>query len=269
MQFDPMSSDYDHFTEANRKMWNETAEIHAQGYVSTLWERIKAPDYSTFDAVERRIFAQIALTNKAVIQLCCNNGRELISVKKAGAGRCVGVDISDEFITQARQLAHNAEVDVAFVCSNLYALGHEFDGQFDLVYITIGALGWLPNLDEVFGLITRLLKQGGQVFIYEMHPILNMFEPGQGLQIVSSYFRTEPFVEESSPDYYEPTQTVHSVSYWFPHKLSNVIGGCIRHGLNLTHFEEYDHDISEVFASLAALDKKPPLCYSLVAQKRC
>ena len=104
------------FIQANRKMWNETAAIHAQGYVSTLWERIKAPDYSTFDAVERRIFAQIGLADKTVIQLCCNNGRELIAIKKAGAKRCVGIDISDNFIAQGQQLAQHAGVTINELC---------------------------------------------------------------------------------------------------------------------------------------------------------
>jgi hypothetical protein len=107
------------FIEANRKMWNETADIHAQVHGSNLLERVKAPDFSTFDEIETRIFAEIGLTDKAVIQLGCNNGRELISVKKAGAGRCVGIDVSDKFIAQAQQLASvgDAEVKVLMASS--------------------------------------------------------------------------------------------------------------------------------------------------------
>jgi len=68
------------YIEANRKMWNETADIHVQGYAAKLFDSIKAPDFSTFDAIEKRIFAHIGLKDKAVIQLGCNNGRELISI---------------------------------------------------------------------------------------------------------------------------------------------------------------------------------------------
>lgn len=56
------------FTEANRNMWNETADIHAQVHGSKLLERVKAPDFSTFDEIETRIFAEIGLKDKAVIQ---------------------------------------------------------------------------------------------------------------------------------------------------------------------------------------------------------
>jgi ubiquinone/menaquinone biosynthesis C-methylase UbiE len=257
----------DDYIEANRKMWNETADLHARGYVTGLAERIAAPEFSTFDEVEKRVFAGIGLKDKAVIQLCCNNGRELISVKKAGAGRCVGIDLSDKFIAQGRKLSRLGGVEVEFIRSSVYDLPSELNSRFDLVYITIGALGWLPDLDSFFAIVSRLLRAGGQVFIYGMHPILNMFEAEKGLVVDSSYFRTEPFEDTEAPDYLDPSQTVRSVSYWFPHKLSDVIGGCLRHGLSLTEFEEYGHDISEVYASFEHFEKKPPLSYSLVARK--
>jgi ubiquinone/menaquinone biosynthesis C-methylase UbiE len=255
------------YIEANRKMWNETAEIHAQGYVTELRERVKAPDFSTFDPVEKRIFAQIDLKDKAVIQLGCNNGRELISVKKAGARRCVGIDISDNFIGQAKELASLGGVEIDFTRSNVYDIPHSLDGQFDLVYVTIGLLGWLPDLDAFLGIVSRLLKSDGQFFLYDMHPILNMFTASKGLAIEASYFQREPFIDEAGPDYMDPSQTVESISYWFPHKLSDVIGGCLKHALSLTHFEEYGHDRSEVYAAFEHFEKKPPLSYSLVARK--
>jgi len=257
----------DEYTEANRRMWNETAGIHARDYDEAFIARLSSAGFSTFDEVERRIFADIGLQGKAVIQLACNNGRELISVKKAGAGRCVGVDISDEFIAQAREMAGLAEAAVEFIRSSVYDLPRELDGQFDIVYITIGVLGWMPDLDAFFGLVRRLLKPDGQLFIYEMHPILNMYDGDHGLVPDASYFRSEPFADQNEPDYLHPEQVVKSVSYWFPHKLSDVIGCCLRHGLTLTHFEEYAHDISARYASFAKLETRPPLSYSLVARK--
>lgn len=257
----------DNYTEANRQMWNATAAIHAQAYVNDLLTRIAAPDFTTFDAVEQRLFAQIGLNGKAVIQLCCNNGRELIAVKKAGAGRCLGVDISDAFIAQGRELAQAGGVEVEFVRSSVYDLPPELNGQFDLAYITIGALGWLPDLDGFFDLVANLLKTHGQLFIYEMHPILNMFDADKGLVVDASYFRREPFVEDEGPDYMDPSQVVKGRAYWFSHTLTDIIGGCLKHDLNLTHFEEYEHDISMVYAAFAHFDQKPPLSYSLIAQK--
>ncbi len=125
-----------------------------------------------------------------------------------------------------------------------------------------------PDFDAFFwDCVTPGQELDGQLFIYEMHPILNMFDATKGLAVEASYFQTEPFVDAESPDYYDPTQVVQAVSYWFPHKLSDVIGGCLKYGLSLTLFEEYGHDISAVYAAFEHFAKKPPLSYSLVARK--
>ena len=255
------------YIQANRAMWNETAEVHAEEYVKDLLRRVAAPDFTTFDAVERAIFEKIGLEGKAVAQLSCNNGRELISCKKAGAGRCVGFDISDAFVAQARQLTEAGGVEVSFVQSDVYDIPAEYAGTFDIVYVTIGALGWLPDLKTYFEIVAGLLKEGGHFFLYEMHPILNMFDAKKGLEVDASYFRTEPFVDEEEADYMDPTKTVSAKSYWFPHTLADVIGGCLRNGLTLTHFEEYAHDISNVYRAFQDFENKPPLSYSLAAQR--
>ena len=257
----------DAYIRANRAMWNETAGVHAEGYVKDLLKRIAAPDFTTFDKVERAIFSELGLAGQAVAQLSCNNGRELISCKKAGAGRCVGFDISDAFVAQARQLGEASGVEVTFVRSDVYTLPPEYDATFDIVYVTVGALGWLPDLERYFEVVAGLLKEGGHFFLYEMHPVLNMFDAKKGLEVDASYFRTEPFVDEEEPDYMDPTKTVSGTSYWFPHTLADVIGGCLRNGLILTHFEEYAHDLSNVYRAFQDFEKKPPLSYSLVARK--
>ena len=164
------------YTEANRAKWNKQADIHARVTLEGLLERVSAPDFSTFDEVERAVFERIRLEGKAVAQPSCNNGRELISVKKAGAGRCVGFDISEKFTEQGERLAQAGGVDIEFVRTSVYDIPHEYDAQFDLVYVTIGALGWLPDMAAYFKVIARLLKPGGDLFLYEMHPILDMFE---------------------------------------------------------------------------------------------
>lgn len=258
----------DDYIKANRAMWNETADVHAAGYVQDLLKRVAAPDFTTFDKYEKAIFADIGLMGKNVAQLSCNNGRELISCKKAGAGRCVGFDISEKFIAQARELAEAGGVELEFVCSSVYDISPEYDEAFDIVYVTIGALGWLPDLDAYFNVVLRLLRPGGHLYLYEMHPILDMFDADTGLEVKHSYFRTEPYEDEAEPDYMNPNKIVQAKSYWFHHKLSDVIGGCLKNGLSLTHFEEYAHDQSEVYRAFQDFEKRPPLSYALVAVKQ-
>ncbi len=263
------------FTEANRAAWNETAPIHATQNLKELLEHFRTPGYSCLHKpLEVERLQNLKLEGKAVAQLCCNNGRELISVKNLfNAGRCVGFDISDEFIDQARALNAAANQDVEFVRVNVLEIPELYTAQFDLVYITIGALGWLPDLQVFLSTIARLLKPGGNVLIYEMHPILDMFDAERSteqnpLELKHSYFKTSPYVETGGLDYYSGTNYESKTMYWFHYKLSDLIGGLIREGLQITAFDEFDYDISAVFGHFDALEIKPPMSYILEAQKR-
>jgi ubiquinone/menaquinone biosynthesis C-methylase UbiE len=179
----------------------------------------------------------------------------------------VGVDISDKFIEQGKLLARAGNVELELVRTSVYNLSNDFDNSFDLVYVTIGALGWLQDMDAYFKIVNRLLKPGGQLFIYEMHPMLDMFDAETGLEIKHSYFKTEPYVVDEYPDYFDPNTIVVAPSYWFHHTLSDILGGCLNNGLSLTHFAEYDHSLSPDRKNLETSEIKPALSYSLVAQK--
>ena len=215
------------YTEANRRAWNETAELHGESQLPRLLESFRDPAFSTLDAIEQEVLGEIGLSGKRVAQLSCNNGRELLSVLRAGAASGVGFDISDVYIAQGRQLAAAAGLGarVTFVRSDVYHIPSDYDGSFDLVYVTVGAIGWLPDLDRYFGIAAHLLAPGGWLFLYEMHPMLDMFDPETGLEVKNSYFRKEPYRSSGDPDYYEPDKIVEATSYWFHHTMGDVIGG--------------------------------------------
>ncbi|MDC1535590.1 class I SAM-dependent methyltransferase [Candidatus Thioglobus sp.] len=257
----------DKYTSTNRKHWNEVASVHQEKYVNNLLKLIADENFTTFDFVEKKLFQQIQLSGKSVAQVNCNNARELISVKRAGASRCVGFDISDEFIKQGETLKQAAGVDIELVCTDIYELGNAFDKQFDLLYITIGVLGWLQDLEAFFRILSRLLKPGGQIFIYEMHPILELFEEDSGGTIRNDYFNKEPYFTENENDYMNPDEVIESPSYWFHHPLSKIFQSLIAEGFKMIHFDEYAHDISGRGEFLAEQEKRPPMCFSLIASR--
>ena len=258
----------DAYIQANRAMWNQTAEVYEAEGFDALLAAVRQADFTTFDVVERRVFSSLNLAGKDVIQLGCNNGRELISVKKAGAARCMGVDVSENMLKQAQQLAEASAQEVTFIHGSLYDLDDAHNNSFDLVYVTIGVLGWLPDLPDFFKVVKKLLRPGGDFFLYDQHPILGIFDPAQTLVVDSSYFRQDPFIEEVLPDYMDPSQTGRATSYWFQHTLSSIIGLCLTSGLELTHFEEHEHDLSGTYSAFQDFEHKPPLSFSLVARKR-
>jgi ubiquinone/menaquinone biosynthesis C-methylase UbiE len=255
-------------TAANRASWNEAASIHAQTIFEKLAHSFQTPHYSCLDRVVGRLLQTAGLNEgKAVAHLCCNNGRELLSIKNMGAGHCVGFDISDEFIGQANHLKRMGNIDCKFVRTDIYDLPLQYNNQFDIVFVSVGTLGWMPDLEDFFAVATRLLREGGQLLIYEMHPILDMFEPDDFSDTPTlrhSYFRHDPYIEQISPVYAE--YDVHAY-YWFHHKLSDIFTALLQQNMTIAAFEEYGHDVSAVFSHFQDLYVKPPLAYTLMARK--
>ena len=261
------TSDY---TNANRRAWDQTAPIHAESQLAALLEAFSQPGYSCLDATVTGLLYKLDVSGKRVAQLCCNNGRELISIVNLGAATGTGFDISTVFIDQARQIAARAHSPCAFEATDVYAIAPDHAGHYDLVYISVGALGWLPDLPAFLKVVTTLLLPGGALLIYEMHPLLDMFDGEDTTDpppLRHSYFRTEPYVEDDGLDYYTNQVYDATPTYWFHHTLGDLLQGCIDQGLQIEHFAEYGHDVSSVFAHFAALRIKPPLCYTLVARQ--
>jgi SAM-dependent methyltransferase len=141
---------------ANREAWNVSADHHRH---APEWELLKArindPAFSCLDQIATDVLSKIGVMGRAVAHVCCNNGAELISIKKLGAGECVGFDISAAFLAQARELAALAATDVGFVESDAADLPAAYHHRFNVVVITIGTLGWFPTLDRFFASVKK------------------------------------------------------------------------------------------------------------------
>lgn len=260
------------YIQANQNMWQHTAQIYRRDSFEAYLEKFRQPDFTVFDAQEQALFEQLerehhfTISQKDIIQLGCNNGREIVSLKKMGAGRCVGIDIVDEFLQQGKELAAVSQQKVEFLNNNVYDIDSSYHHSFDIVYITIGFLGWLPNLPTFFTLVHKLLRPQGHFFLYDMHPILGMYEPKSHI-IDSSYFNRQAIHNEVLPSYMAADSQDSVVSYWFQHTLGDVIGQCLQQSLHLQHFAEYSHDISNTYKAFEKHDFSLPLSYSLLAQK--
>lgn len=257
-------------TDANRAGWEQAAPLHRRQNMEGLLAAFRQPGYSCLDEVETSRLLALGVAGKDVAQLCCNNGRELLSVKNMGAARCVGFDAAAGFVDQARELAAAAAIECQFVRADIYDIDQAHDGGFDLVTVTIGVLGWMPDLDAFFAVAARLLGPGGALFIHEQHPILDMVDPGKAddpVRWASSYFRDEPLVEEDGLDYYGGGTYQSKPLYWFPQKMSDIIMGGIGNGLAVEHFEELPGHISNSWFNLERQGPRIPMSYTLVFRK--
>lgn len=248
--------------------WNEAAPRHAK-VNAALQQQVQAPDFNNLNAGLHRLLQQEAVENKAVLQLCCNNGIDLLSVKNMGAGRCVGIDGAENFVAQAKQLATLAgHPDMQFDCHNIYAIPESLQQQFDIVIVTVGVLNWMPDLPAFMAVCNRALKPGGKLFIEDIHPLLNMYdESDAGPTVQYSYFNREPFEDTSGLDYFTGETYEATANYWFQHTLADILQAALKQPLQLCSFEEVAENIGNYCAELQHAPANPPLGFVASWQK--
>ena len=223
------------------------------------------------EGVELSRLTELGIHGKRVAQFCCNNGVELMSLKNLGASACVGFDISDKAIVAAKERASKFNIDCQFVQANIYDIPNRYFSAFDLVYITIGTLCWMPDLSRFFDVVRKTLKLGGKVFIYERHPFAQLFSTdvkNQGaFRMAGGYFPARPHIGSSGIDYIGMTTYKSSTTYTFSHTLSDIITGIIDSQLSLSHFKEYPHNIPSVCSDIGKQELNIPLSYIIIGEK--
>jgi trans-aconitate methyltransferase len=109
------------------------------------------------------------LEGKSVISLGCGPGEDAYFLKKSGASRVLGVDISHELI----KIAKNRCPDCEFEVMDMEKLS--FDSEFDVAYSSL-ALSYLKDWAMVMNRVFKLLKPGG-VFLFSCeHPVVTAME---------------------------------------------------------------------------------------------
>ena len=142
------------YTNANKEAWNEVIPKHQNARKDKLDKLFSQPGFIIQnDKQLLDIFERIEIKGKDVIHLCCNNGIELLSIKNMGANRCVGIDISELAIDEATNRALKANFECEYICSDVYEIPTKYNNSFDVLHITAGCIGWMPDLELFFNLL--------------------------------------------------------------------------------------------------------------------
>lgn len=137
-----------------------------------------------------------------VLHLMCASGEDTLTLALAGA-TVTGVDISASNIQHAKRKANEAEVEASFIEADVYELPDELrQEQFDVVYTGSGAMCWLPDLDVWATAIVSCLRAGGQLLIYDMHPLRGTLDVEEGRLVATgaSYFGRPGWAESDRRD---------------------------------------------------------------------
>jgi SAM-dependent methyltransferase len=278
--------------EQNRLSWNEATRAHNSHKADQA--RFFREGNSKLGPEEIALFGD--LTGKSVVHLQCNSGQDTLSMKRLGAARVLGVDISDEAIGFARRLSADSGIAASFVRADVYdwladaARGAE---RWDVVFSSFGAIIWLSDLGRWAKGIAAILDPGGRFVTVEFHPIEMMFDPGLRHWMPYSTHGRPTTWEDGVSDYVAECGPLITPSGWaegvqgfvnpqpaheFHWATSEIVSALLDAGLALEHFREYDFcrgfrpfkemkDLGE--RRFAVPDGTPgiPLMYSLVARK--
>ena len=91
---------------------------------------------------------------------------------------------------------------------NKHDAPHELDGSADLVYTGKGALHWVMDIQVWVGVVERLLKPGGRLYVFEGHPLDWVWDVDASIYQLSSktcnYFTKVPVTDRGWPIYAAP-----------------------------------------------------------------
>ncbi|CAN5380142.1 class I SAM-dependent methyltransferase [soil metagenome] len=229
----------EHF-DANRKSWDERVGIHRRdetGFYSVA-KVISGGD--KLNAIEAAEIGDV--TGLRIAHLQCHFGLDSICLARRGAS-VTGLDFSHAAIIEARRLAAETRTDVRFVEGNVYDARALLEGEFDMVYVTWGAINWLPDIDGWAQVAASLLKPGGRLYLAESHPAILCFDWVDGRIGPRFDWRTardNPIAEETPTTYTGAADTLANTRvYFWIHPLSDILNALIGAGLRITRFTEH------------------------------
>ena len=113
--------------------------------------------------------------------------------------------------------------------------------QYDLVYVSFGALCWLPDVDAWAGQVAALLRSGGRLFLHDGHPLAWSLADDD-LRIAHTYFEEpEPYVDDAGYTYTDGVELMQNArNYSWNHSIGEIVTAVAHHGLQVVELSEHD-----------------------------
>ncbi|MCY3588987.1 MAG: class I SAM-dependent methyltransferase [Chloroflexi bacterium] len=270
----------DRYREANRARWDESVAVHAASEFYGV-ERFLAGE-STLLPLDLEEVGDVA--GKSLLHLQCHFGLDTLSWARLGAD-VVGVDFAPSAVETARELAAKAGLDAAFVESELYATPDALAdrlGTFDIVYVNLGAICWLPEIRGWARVCAAFLKPGGTLYLRDVHPTVNSldYDPPNQLLVLKfpSFEHSEPLHWSDGDDYADTeAQLSNHDSYEWNHSLGEIVTAVIDAGCRIDFLHEQEWTVYRALPWMIEVERgvwrlppespQIPLMFSLRATK--
>jgi len=135
----------------------------------------------------RSMLADISFDN--VLEIGCGTGKNTVWLTEK-ASQVTAVDLSEEMLAKARGKIDSPKVN--FIQADITKPWHFIDSSYDLVTFSL-VLEHIQNLSAIFEKAAAALRNGGHVYIGELHPFKQYtgskarFETAAGVQVVTCY----------------------------------------------------------------------------------
>jgi SAM-dependent methyltransferase len=240
---------------ANRANWDERVQVHlgTSGYDLA---PLRA-GHGRLNAIEEAELGSVK--GLRVLHLQCHFGRDTLTLAQRGA-EVVGLDFSAPAVAKARELAAELSLEsrARFVEADLYdaVAAVPEPHAFDLVFVTWGAITWLPDIRRWAEIVAHFLKPGGGLYLAEGHPAALVFDDSRRFAdgkpgYFAPYFQSEPVVTEDPTDYADRTARLKNTrQYNWMHPLGSTVTALLDAGLRLDWLREHDSVTWRMFDTL-------------------
>ena len=221
---------FDRYIKINKKAWNKKTPVHIKSnfYKNDQFIKVK----NSLNAIEINAIGNV--NEKSLLHLQCHFGQDSISLARMGA-KVTGVDFSEIAIREAIKLSKKINIPVKFLKSNVLDLN--LNKEFDIVFSSYGAIGWLPDLNIWAKNIATHLRKDGLFLLTEFHPFFEFIKDSSN----NYFYDPNPLIEIEKGSYTDGGVGLTTETYWWNHSLSDIFYALKSNGLILTHFEEFDY----------------------------
>jgi SAM-dependent methyltransferase len=224
----------------NRAHWDALAQAHGHGDPVYDVEALIGGADSLHEAEAAGVREAVgAVAGLDVLHLQCHIGFDAISLARRGA-RVVGADFSPAALEKARTLMRRCELRLEFIEADATKLPVELHNRFDLVYATIGVLGWIDDVRAWMRSAAAALRGGGKLLLVDIPPKYGMLGALDPPEFDFPYAHDGPRSFDEPGSYAGidlPVAATQTVEYG--HSLGEVVMAALGAGLKLQHFEEH------------------------------
>lgn len=229
--------------EANLANWDERVAGHiapdGYGIESFIEDDRAITNVVRFD---RPAVGEIA--GKTLLHSQCHIGTDTLSWARLGA-KVTGIDFSSAAITAAQDLARRTNIEATFIETEFYDSPQHISEQFDIVYTSVGAICWLPDIEQWGEIVAGFVKPGGSFYIRDTHPMLQTLDDtrtDEEMVVTFDYFFTpDPQMFPEDESYLGSAKLEHVETYVWSHTIADVINALIGAGLRIERVEELQH----------------------------